>query len=101
VVGDLNGDNLVNFGDLTPFVKALTDVPGYDAMFPDQAATRVARCDASGDGMCNFGDLTPFVMLLTGGPGLASSAAVPEPSSLPLITVMMLTMAANRRTNEH
>jgi hypothetical protein len=77
--GDLNGDDLVNFGDLSPFVKALTDIPGYEAMFP--GLDRVARCDVSGDGLCNFGDLTPFANLLTGGPGIgAGMSAVPEPS---------------------
>jgi hypothetical protein len=78
--GDLNGDNLVNFGDLSPFVLALTDVPAYDAMFPDLAATRVDRCDTSGDSMCNFGDLSPFVAILTGGSSRAS--AVPEPAAM-------------------
>jgi hypothetical protein len=76
--GDLNGDDMVNFGDLTPFVLALTDTAAYDAMFPELVDTRVGRCDTSGDSACNFGDLTPFVNLLTGEPG--SSSAIPEPS---------------------
>jgi hypothetical protein len=75
--GDLNGDNLVNFGDLTPFVQALTDIPAYESMYP--GLDRVARCDVSNDGTCNFGDLTPFVNLLSGA---GSASAVPEPGSL-------------------
>jgi hypothetical protein len=85
--GDLNGDGLVNFADLTPFVKALTDIPGYEAMFP--GLDRVARCDVSGDGLCNFGDLTPFADLLTGAPG--AGAAVPEPSCTVLLMAVALT----------
>jgi hypothetical protein len=76
--GDLNGDGAINFGDLTPFVKALTDPDGYATMFP--GLDRVARCDTSGDGACNFADLTPFVELLSGSP--ASGRAVPEPSTV-------------------
>jgi hypothetical protein len=83
--GDLNGDDLVNFADLSPFVKALTDIPGYEAMFP--GLDRVARCDVSGDGQCNFGDLSPFAALLSGGAGAAgaSAQAVPEPAAVMLI----------------
>jgi hypothetical protein len=80
-LGDLNGDGVVNFADLCPFTKALTDLAAYEAMFPN--LDRVARCDTSGDGKCNFGDLAPFVGLLTGGP--ANVSAVPEPSTAVLL----------------
>jgi hypothetical protein len=61
VAGDTSGDGQVNFADLAPFVKALTDPTGYDAMFP--ALSRERRCDINGDGACNFADLRPFVNL--------------------------------------
>jgi hypothetical protein len=93
VAGDLNGDGLINFGDLTPFVKALTDIPGYEAMFP--GLDRVERCDVSGDGLCNFGDLTPFANLLTGGPG--TGTAVPEPTSILLVVMALLGVASRRQ----
>jgi hypothetical protein len=75
--GDLNGDGQTNFGDLTPFVKALIDPAGYAAMFP--GLDRVARGDVNGDGQLNFADLTPFVNLLVGGSasGAARSIGVP------------------------
>jgi hypothetical protein len=95
VAGDLNGDGAINFGDLSPFVLALTDVPAYDEMFPELVDSRVARCDTSGDGSCNFGDLTPFVNLLTGGP--ASSSAVPEPASALLMAAAGIVLAMTRR----
>jgi hypothetical protein len=93
VAGDLNGDGSVNFADLTPFVKALTDIPGYEAMFP--GLDRVALCDVSGDGSCNFADLTPFAELLTGGP--ANASAVPEPGSCLLSLIALLGLVIRRR----
>jgi hypothetical protein len=91
--GDLNDDGEINFGDLTPFVMALTDIPAYEAAYP--GVDRVARCDVSGDGMCNFGDLTPFADLLTGGPG--SGSAVPEPASAWLLVGGLLAWLTRRR----
>jgi hypothetical protein len=93
--GDLNGDNAVNFGDLTPFVLALTDIPGYNTMFPTLVDTRVARCDTSGDSQCNFGDLTPFVMILQGGP--SSGTAVPEPATASMAVCLALAALLKRR----
>jgi hypothetical protein len=91
--GDMNGDGLVNFGDLSPFVKALTDTAGYAAMFPD--LDRVARCDTSGDGSCNFGDLSPFTALLTNRPG-GATALVPEPAVWTLWCAMALILVTRR-----
>jgi hypothetical protein len=79
MAGDLNGDDRVDFADLTPFVRALADPADYAAMFP--GLDRVARCDTSGDGSCTFADLTPFVSLLAGGAERAHGAqTVPEPT---------------------
>jgi hypothetical protein len=86
LVGDLNGDGEVNFGDLTPFVTALTDIPAYESMYP--GLDRVALCDVSGDGACNFGDLTPFANLLTAEG--AQSTSVPEPGSAAFIATAVL-----------
>ena len=62
--GDLNCDGAVNFGDIDPFVLALTDAAGYAAAFPN--CNRIAA-DTNGDGVVNFGDIDSFVALLTGG----------------------------------
>ncbi len=35
VSGDLNCDGVVDFGDINPFVLALSDPAGYAAAFPD------------------------------------------------------------------
>jgi hypothetical protein len=84
---------------LTPFTKALIDIPGYEAMFPE--LDRVFLCDVDGDGNCNFGDLTPFVELLSAG--RANSTAVPEPSACLLAAATLLSgmMLNSRRCKEH
>ena len=64
VPGDLNCDGAVNFGDIDPFVLALTDPAGYVVSFP---GCDINLADIDGSGAVNFGDIDPFVALLTGG----------------------------------
>lgn len=61
-VGDLNCDNLVDFGDINPFVLALTDPNGYSQAYPH---CELMAGDINGDGKADFGDINPFVALLT------------------------------------
>ena len=61
--GDLNCDGVVNFGDIDPFVLALTDATGYAAAYP---ACHHLNADINDDGVVNFGDIDPFVGLITG-----------------------------------
>ena len=60
--GDLNCDGVVNFGDIDPFVLAMTDPAGYASQYPD---CDQLLADINGDGGVNFGDIDPFVALLT------------------------------------
>ncbi|MEW6251697.1 MAG: CRTAC1 family protein [Planctomycetota bacterium] len=62
-VGDLNCDGLVNFGDINPFVLALSDPAGYRQQYPD---CTLLHGDVNGDGRVDFGDINPFVALLAG-----------------------------------
>jgi len=55
VVGDVSGDGVVNFLDITPFIAVLTTMD-----FQNEA-------DINRDGMINFLDITPFIALLTAG----------------------------------
>jgi hypothetical protein len=64
VTGDLNCDNVVNFGDINPFVLRLANPAAYHAAFPGCPDT---NGDINGDGVVNFGDINPFVALLAGG----------------------------------
>ena len=60
--GDLNCDGNVDFGDINPFVLALTNPAGYAAAFPN---CNIMLGDINNDGVVNFGDINPFVNLLT------------------------------------
>ena len=62
-VGDLNCDGFVNFGDIDPFVLAITDPTGYVFMYPHCPAL---NADTNGDALVNFGDIDGFVALITG-----------------------------------
>lgn len=63
LLGDLNCDGAVDFGDIDPFVLALTDPAGFAARYPNCPAT---NGDFNGNGRVDFGDIDPFVALLAG-----------------------------------
>jgi C1A family cysteine protease len=59
--GDLNCDGVVSFGDINPFVLALTNPTVYATTFPN---CDVMNADMNSDGSVNFGDINPFVAAL-------------------------------------
>lgn len=59
--GDLNCDFQVDFGDINPFILALTNPQAYEAEYPD---CPFGNRDVNGDGVLDFGDINPFVHLL-------------------------------------
>ena len=61
VVGDMNVDGLVNFGDINPFVLALTNPSLYQQQYHILPSL---HGDINQDGQFNFGDINPFVALL-------------------------------------
>ena len=63
-VGDLNCDGVVNYGDIDPFVEALTGWAGYAAAFP---GCGWLNADCNGDGTVNYADIDAFVAVLSGG----------------------------------
>ncbi|MEW6199714.1 MAG: M14 family zinc carboxypeptidase [Planctomycetota bacterium] len=63
LVGDINCDGNVDFGDINPFVLALTNPAAYVTLYPN---CPFENRDINGDGFCDFGDINPFVRLLTG-----------------------------------
>jgi len=64
MIGDLNFDGAVDFGDINPFVLYLSDFASWQALYPD---CPLANGDINGDGSVDFADINPFVALLTGG----------------------------------
>ncbi len=63
-VGDMNCDGAVGFGDINPFVTALTNPALYEVTFP---GCSIYNADINRDGLVGFGDINPFVALLSGG----------------------------------
>jgi hypothetical protein len=62
--GDLNCDDLVDFGDINAFVLRLSNPAAYEAQYPDCPAE---NADINGSGSVGFDDINPFVALLSGG----------------------------------
>ena len=60
--GDLSCDGAVDFGDIDPFILALTDPIGYLRVFPD---CDIGHADINYDDRVDFADIDPFVTLLT------------------------------------
>jgi len=61
LVGDLNCDGTVDFGDIHPFVLLLTSYQLYVDTYP---SCLPLNGDIDGDGQINFADINPFVALL-------------------------------------
>ena len=64
VPGDLNCDGSIDFGDINPFILALTDPAAWQEAYP---TCPLANGDINADGALDFGDINPFVALLSGG----------------------------------
>jgi hypothetical protein len=62
LLGDVNGDDLLDKYDVDLFVAALVDPVGYAAAYPE--LDRIQRCDINGDGVVDALDLESFVDLL-------------------------------------
>jgi V8-like Glu-specific endopeptidase len=62
-VGDMDCSHTVDFGDINPFVLALSNPATYAATFPN---CDIMNGDINGDGSVDFGDINPFVALLSG-----------------------------------
>jgi photosystem II stability/assembly factor-like uncharacterized protein len=63
IPGDMNGDGLVNFGDINPFVLALSDPAAYAQQYPQLDPDLSG--DMNGDGRLNLTDINGFVALLS------------------------------------
>ena len=83
MLGDLNGDGLVNLDDAGPFMLALTDRSAYDAQYQTVDADILGDMDLSGT--FDVGDISALSLLLSPSSASATSPAVPEPSSLVLV----------------
>lgn len=62
LVGDVNCDGVVSYGDINAFVLALSDADGYYAAYPD---CRRINADCNADGVATYADINAFVTLLS------------------------------------
>jgi endonuclease/exonuclease/phosphatase family metal-dependent hydrolase len=64
--GDMNCDGATDFGDINPFVVALSNPALWNQVYP---GCELLNGDVNADGALDFGDINPFVALLTRPPG--------------------------------
>ena len=93
-IGDMDGDGSLTEADISGFVQALTDRPGYAAQYPGLDPDVLG--DFSGDGFITNGDIDGFVAALTSA-GI-SAAAIPEPTTLSMLGLAGLLVTRRRRT---
>lgn len=62
ILGDLNCDAVINFGDINPFVVAVGGESQYQSHYP---GCDWLNGDIDDDGAVGFADINPFVTLLT------------------------------------
>jgi hypothetical protein len=60
----MSNDFAVNFGDINPFVAALSDPNKYALSWPGLAGGILRHGDCNCDGRFNVGDISPFIALL-------------------------------------
>ena len=84
IVGDYNGDGVVDAADYTVWRETLG------------STTRLAA-DGNGNGIVDSGDFEVWKANFGNHSGSGASAAVPEPSTLALLVVGILVMSARRR----
>ena len=96
--GDMNGDGNVTTDDVPWFIQALVDPAGYAANgFTNASGGLIdgaVNGDINRDGVLDMGDVAAWNTLLG---GLAESVAIPEPSSLVSLGVVVVLLASRRQ----
>ena len=63
--GDANGDGMIDFADIPPFITALQSQAAYMLQFPNLDPSVVL--DMNDDGVLNFSDIPGFIIALQSG----------------------------------
>jgi len=98
VLGDMNGDRLVNQEDVPLFVEALVNRPAYNLREFEFPVDADVNGDLNDDGRFDLGDLGSLANLLAGG-GSAEATTVPEPGvALMAMTATLMHLLFHRRS---
>ncbi len=89
LVGDMDRNGKTDTDDINPFILAITDPNGYQAMY-GLDPNLIGDCDSSGN--MDTDDINPFVALITGG-----ASAIPEPAGLTLLALGAVAITRRRR----
>ena len=96
--GDFDLDGQVTSADVAAMLQSLTDLNKFQANNKLSAAELLAIGDLNGDGRINNADIQALLDLLTGqNLGNATVAAVPEPTSIGLLSLAVFGLFALRR----
>jgi hypothetical protein len=91
LLGDVNRDGHVNAADISALVTALSDLKSYEGSLTDAQFAEVA--DLTKDGTVTNADLQGLFDYLANG-GTGTLAAVPEPGSLKLAAIAIISVLA-------
>ncbi len=89
VLGDLDGNGVLDAFDVSPFELALSDPQAYHQTYPGLDPDRLG--DLNGDGVLDAFDVGGFEVLLAG-----SGASAPEPSVAGGLGILALLLSAGR-----
>jgi hypothetical protein len=98
LLGDFNGDYQITAADLQALLLALKNPTAYELSSGLTASALETVADVNGDGTFNAADIQAEMNLLTSGSaGSSSTTPVPEPTSLLLLALSALGLAAVSR----
>ena len=95
--GDFNLDHQVTNADLQAMLNTLKNESGFDSTNFFTQADLNALGDFNGDGVVDTADIQGELALLTGSSGSSSTSAVPEPASVVLLGLALLTCQGRSR----
>jgi len=88
ILGDMNGDLVVDEDDVPLFVQALTNRNAYQTAFPDINADFVG--DFDNNGQLDLGDVKLFSQTVSNSTA-ANATSVPEPETISLVLFLVAT----------